>query len=70
MVHCVNRVIKVVFRPASEGFSLRRQGTYYMQHGGHGAQMTQRLRKGVGGRRVEGRKSRRTPLAETGMLRG
>ena len=43
MVHCVNRVIKVVFRPASEGFSLRRQD---MQHGGHGAQMTQHLRKG------------------------
>ena len=42
MVHCVNRVIKVVFRPASEGFSLRRQD---MQHGGHGAQMTQHLRK-------------------------
>ena len=49
MVHCVNRVIKVVFRPASEGFSLRRQGTCYMQHGGHGAQMTQRLRTGRGG---------------------
>lgn len=46
MVHCVNRVIKVVFRPASEGFSLRRQD---MQHGGHGAQMTQHLRKGEGG---------------------
>ena len=43
MVHCVNRVIKVVFRPASEGFSLRRQD---MQHGGHGAQMTQHQRKG------------------------
>ena len=49
MVHCVNRVIKVVFRPASEGFSLRRQGTYHMQHEGHGAQMTQRLRTGRGG---------------------
>ena len=45
MVHCVNRVIKVVFRPASEGFSLRRQD---MQHGGHGAQMMQHLRKGGG----------------------
>ena len=50
MVHCVNRVIKVVFRPASEGFSLRRQD---MQHGGHGAQMTQHLRKGG---EAEGRK--------------
>jgi hypothetical protein len=48
MVHCVNRVIKVVFRPASEGFSLRRQGTCHMQHGGHGAQMTQRLGKNEG----------------------
>ena len=62
MVHCVNRVIKVVFRPASEGFSLRRQD---MQHGGHGAQMTQHLRKGGGGQKAE-----RTPSAETGMLRG
>ena len=61
MVHCVNRVIKVVFRPASEGFSLRRQD---MQHGGHGAQMTQQLRKegGGGGRQL-------TPSAKTGTLR-